>query len=142
MAWPLEGTSSLGILWLPVAVLNLAAMYKIITKAGYSGWWILLPIAPLVSLMVGSVATASAARTGSLSHLLHTLAGWYVITVLLVFIDWIFLSYLRLFRVARSRAVEGPVPPAPRGGPEPLWHEASNATPPTTGPEPPVGRRS
>jgi hypothetical protein len=65
-------------------------MYKIITKAGYSGWWILLPIAPLVSLMVGSVATASAARTGSLSHLLHTLAGWYVITVLLVFIDWIF----------------------------------------------------
>jgi zinc-ribbon domain len=80
----------LDLFWLLVAVLNLVAIHRIITKAGYSGWWILLPIAPLASMLIGLAATAHAVRTGSVSHLLHTLAGWYVTTGLIFLVDWIF----------------------------------------------------
>ncbi len=45
---------------LSVAVLNLIATVKIITKAGYSGWWILAPVAPVVLTFATLVFGASA----------------------------------------------------------------------------------
>jgi hypothetical protein len=75
---------------LSLAVLNLVAIHRIITKAGYSGWWLLLPIAPFVSMLIGFVAAANAASTGSFSHIIDTLAGWWAVTALIFFVDWIF----------------------------------------------------
>jgi uncharacterized membrane protein YhaH (DUF805 family) len=40
------------IVYLAVAVLMIVAWVKIISKAGYSGWWILIGLVPVVNLVM------------------------------------------------------------------------------------------
>ena len=41
-----------GLLYLVFLVLTIAAWVKILTKAGYSGWWILIGLVPLVNMIM------------------------------------------------------------------------------------------
>jgi uncharacterized membrane protein len=44
---------------LGVLTLYSFATYRIITKAGYSGWWLIIPFLPLVAWIVTSIAVVS-----------------------------------------------------------------------------------
>ena len=41
-----------GLFYLVFLVLMIAAWVKILTKAGYSGWWILIGLVPLVNMIM------------------------------------------------------------------------------------------
>ncbi len=47
-----------------MGVLNLVGTVKIITKAGYSGWWILVPFGPVVQTFATSVVGSHAVVSG------------------------------------------------------------------------------
>ena len=48
-----------------VFVVSIMAMVRIITNAGYSGWWVLVPFgAPIVGYILGVILLASASLSG------------------------------------------------------------------------------
>lgn len=47
----LFGTAAL-IIWAAVAIIFLIAYIQIIRKAGYSGWWVLVGIVPLLNIVM------------------------------------------------------------------------------------------
>ena len=51
----------LALLALALIVLNTIATFKIITKAGYSGWWLLLPLSPLAVYLITNAVLYRAA---------------------------------------------------------------------------------
>jgi uncharacterized membrane protein len=40
------------VVYLAIIILSIAAWVKIISKAGYSGWWVLIALAPLVNVIM------------------------------------------------------------------------------------------
>ena len=40
------------VLYLALLILTIVASVKILTKAGYSGWWILIAIVPVVNMIM------------------------------------------------------------------------------------------
>jgi hypothetical protein len=68
--------------------LNVVAVYKIITKAGYSGNWILLFLAPFVAYLIGLVVLFHDIRSGSFHA--ARFADWFGLAGLLLFIEYIF----------------------------------------------------
>jgi hypothetical protein len=68
--------------------LNVAAVYKIITKAGYSGYWILLVVAPFVAYLIGIVVLANEVRSRDFH--VGSFAGWLGLAGLLAFVEYIF----------------------------------------------------
>jgi hypothetical protein len=75
-------------------VLNFVAIFKIITKAGYSGWWLLLPLAPLLAsvftLIVIDHQANSPFSTSSVAFDVTTIIGWLVFVGVSTFANWIF----------------------------------------------------
>jgi hypothetical protein len=67
--------------------LNLVAIYKIITKAGYSGKWIVVVVAPFIAELIGFAVFADDV------HSRHFQAGnfapWFALAGLLAFIEYI-----------------------------------------------------
>lgn len=58
----------LTILVFVMGIFTIVATVQIIVKAGYSGWWILVPLgAPVVALIATSIVAASTADLGSRS---------------------------------------------------------------------------
>ena len=41
------------IVYAAVAVVGIVAAVKVVTKAGYSGWWVLISFIPLVGIVFG-----------------------------------------------------------------------------------------
>ena len=68
--------------------LNVFAVYKIITKAGYSGNWILLVLAPFVAYLIGLVILVHDVRSQNFHA--SSLAGWFGLAGFLAFIEYIF----------------------------------------------------
>lgn len=60
------------LIFLALLVLNVVATFKIITKAGYSGWWMVIPLAPLLIYMTAlAYSVASLASVNSFSSFDH-----------------------------------------------------------------------
>jgi hypothetical protein len=68
--------------------LNVVAVYKIITKAGYSGTWTLLVLAPFVAYLIGLVVLANDVRSRSFQA--HSFAVWFGLAGFLLFVEYIF----------------------------------------------------
>jgi hypothetical protein len=92
------GGAALGILILLVgvgiSVLNYVAIFKIITKAGYSGWWILIPLAPPVAYAVSYAAVAHQINVYSSadypSAFWDQIVGWLILVGVTILIEWLF----------------------------------------------------
>ena len=68
--------------------LNVVAVYKIITKAGYSGNWIVLVFAPFIAVVIGFVVFVSDVRSRNFHA--GTFTYWFALGGLLMLIDYIF----------------------------------------------------
>lgn len=68
--------------------LNLVAFYKIITKAGYSGNWILLVLAPFVAYLIGLVVLVHDVRSRSFHP--GNFVDWFGLAAFLALIEYIF----------------------------------------------------
>ena len=97
-----------------VFVVSIMAMVRIITNAGYSGWWVLVPFAaPIVGYILGVILLASASLSGgSGQHFLGVAAGVFVIEFLCWFVSWgIFVKFAfadwPLLQQARGRQTPG-----------------------------------
>jgi hypothetical protein len=80
---------------LTLTVLNVVAVFKIITKAGYSGWWILLPLSPPVLWLATSAVLANAANSPfstatSASYDWANTVGLFVVDGVVFFLSWVF----------------------------------------------------
>lgn len=90
------GVGAIVLFYLAIGILNFVAIFKIITKAGYSGWWILLPLAPIIGSVVALVALDTEANSPfstpsiSLSNSVKTIVGWVVFLGIATFANWIF----------------------------------------------------
>jgi hypothetical protein len=77
-----------------LAVLNLVATVKIITKAGYSGWWILVPLSPIVMSIITFAVFVYEVRTsltGDASSFNTTsITGLWVLDVVCGLLSWVF----------------------------------------------------
>jgi hypothetical protein len=82
------------LVFIGLAVLNLVATIKIITKAGYSAWWILVPLSPIVMCVVTFAVFIYEVRTsltGSVSDFNTTsLAVLWVLDGLCGLLSWVF----------------------------------------------------
>jgi hypothetical protein len=87
----------IAILGFVMSIVTLVAMVQIIVKAGYSGWWILVPLgAPVVAFIATSVVAASTQDLGSrsVSSALDALALGVVIDFLIYAAVWaLFLKF-------------------------------------------------
>ncbi len=68
--------------------LNILAVYKIITRAGYSGTWILLVVAPFVAYLIGMVVVVNDLRTENFHS--GSFSAWFGIGAFLAFVEYIF----------------------------------------------------
>src|ERR1700722_19980120 len=68
--------------------LNVLAVYKIITKAGYSGTWILLVVAPFVAYLIGMVVVVNDLRTENFHS--ANFSAWFGIGAFFAFVEYIF----------------------------------------------------
>ena len=136
---------------LGVGLLNLIATDKIITKAGYSGWWILVPLTPIALWLITLVALASATYSpfNSVTSAYFNASGYaalfvfdgiaallpWVFFLIFAFSDWPVHQRLReqslhLGPTAVTgvpQALSPPLQPAPRVAPAPT--PSSPATP-------------
>ncbi len=110
------------LVYLAVGVVNFVAVYKIITKAGYSGWWILLPLIPLIAtaITIGVLAhgQASTFSASTLSVDFTTIVAYWVFTGIAFLVNWIFFLVFAFsdWPVRRRvRQFEGMFPPMPYG---------------------------
>lgn len=71
-------------------ILNVVAVFKIITKAGYSGWWVLIVGVPLVVWLVGGAVISHAARSSSSTFHIRTFVVWLVLDGTSLLAQWIF----------------------------------------------------
>lgn len=104
-------------------VLNYAALHRIIRKAGFSGWWIIAPLAPVAIWIYWFVTTVIEIRHGNVGGLLDTQLTSAKLMLLALFVNWVlylvfaFRSWPSLGasneRVARpGRPGQGPTSPA------------------------------
>jgi hypothetical protein len=99
-------------------VISYVALGKVITKAGFSGWWILIALCPPVILFGGLVAISSTVQYGNVSNLITELKTWGDLFVFSLFVNWVaFLIFAFRAWPALDSAAIG-TRPAPRG-PEP-----------------------
>jgi hypothetical protein len=82
------------LVFIGLAVLNLFASINIITKAGYSGWWILVPMSPIVTSVITFAVFFYELRTslnGSVSNFnTASIAGLLVLDVVCGVLAWVF----------------------------------------------------
>lgn len=83
-----------GVLYLGIVILNYVAVFKIITKAGYSGLWILLPATPLIASVIATIILASEANspfaTNAVAFRFTTIVGWTIVVGISLFANWVF----------------------------------------------------
>jgi hypothetical protein len=122
-----------------VAVITLIAMVTIITKAGYSGAWILLPLS-LVILWIILIADTFHTVTSFSSFGFQTAKALVIIYFLDVILNWVFFLVFAFSdwpalqagtRPTYSDAGGGPqrqvhVPPPPSRPQEPGWHQVGS----------------
>lgn len=104
------GASVLALVYLAIVVVSFVAAVRVVTKAGYSGWWVLITLVPLVN---------------------------FVMVLVFAFADW---PVLREVRVLRTQATSWPAGPGAGfgggpgagfgGGPGPFHAEADAPLPP------------
>ena len=75
------GASVLALVYLAIVVVSFVAAVRVVTKAGYSGWWVLITLVPLVN---------------------------FVMVLVFAFADW---PVLREVRVLRTQATSWPAGP-------------------------------
>lgn len=136
---------------LGVGLLYLIATGKIITKAGYSGWWILVPLTPIALWLITLVALASATYSpfNSVTSAYFNASGYaalfvfdgiaallpWVFFLIFAFSDWPVHQRLREQSLhlgptavtAVPQALSPPLQSAPRVAPAPT--PSSQATP-------------
>lgn len=83
------------VIYLAVGILNFAATFKIITKAGYSGWWIILPLASLIAIAIAAGVVAHEAvtplsTTSSVSSDLTAALAYWIVAGVVLFANWLF----------------------------------------------------
>ncbi len=92
------GAVALGLLVLLVilalVVLNYVAIFKIITKAGYSGWWILIPLSPPIAYGISYAAVSHEISNynsyGDSADFWRQIVGWLVLVGISYLIQWVF----------------------------------------------------
>ncbi len=111
-----------------LAVLNLAATVKIITKAGYSGWWILVPMSPIVMSIITFAVFIYEVRTsltGGVSNFNTTsIAGLLVLDAVCGLLAWVFFLVFAFaeWPVQRqARTQQARTPQAMYGAPVEMW---------------------
>jgi hypothetical protein len=115
-------------------ILTPFAFFQIITKAGFSGWWTIVPYTPWIVGFVGQFAFRTVDTNRSIGTVFDQLTLWLVVTVLsLVFVMVMFF----VFAFSRWPALEyGRAPRPPAGwGPSPgprAWSGPPAAGPPGT----------
>ena len=93
-----SGDVVLGILVLLVAlaviVLDYIAIFKIITKAGYSGWWIFIPLSPPIAygISYGAIFDRVSAYNdyGDSATFWRQIVGWLIFVGITLLIQWVF----------------------------------------------------
>ncbi len=93
-----SGAIALGILGflivLAISVLNYVAVFKIITKAGYSGWWILIPLLPPIAYGVSYAAIYHEVSTynsyGDPAVFWRQIVGWLILVGASILVQWVF----------------------------------------------------
>jgi hypothetical protein len=121
------GAAAFLLIYLVFIVLGIVAAVKVLTKTGYSGWWVLLMLIPFVG---------------------------FVMLLVFAFADWPILKELRSYREAGRGPVSGGYPPPPMSsqpyspyGPSggqypapgaPSWPGSMPPPPPPPPPAPPV----
>ena len=130
------------------AVLNLVATVRIITKAGYSAWWILVPLSPIVMYIITFAVFVYEVRTsltGGVSNFnAASIAGLLVLDAVCALLAWVFFLIFAfaewpIQRQVRTQPTGQPVPlgmreRTDRGSVDVTAHEAS--PPPRMGHEP------
>jgi hypothetical protein len=114
---------------LGLTALNYWATLRIITQAGFSPKWILLPLAPLVLTIICEIIFLHDVREsllgGSLGYAnLHTVGALWYVDLLLIFLNWVFYLVFAFTTwpnvgTSYSREPSGPPPTAPRTSPGP-----------------------
>lgn len=90
MTTPVEAlVIAAAVVGLALMILNVVAVFKIITKAGYSGWWMLTVLAPLVIWLAGGAVMSNAARSNSATFHLRAFVVWLVVDGVSIFAQWI-----------------------------------------------------
>jgi hypothetical protein len=121
-----------------VAVITLIALVTIITKAGFSGAWILAPLSVVVLwiiLIADTYDTVSSfssfgfqtARALAIIEFVDVILNW-VLFLVFAFSDWPSLQGThRSYSVAGEVPVrQVQVPPPPSGAKEPGWHQVGS----------------
>lgn len=76
---------------LGVWTITFIALHRIIVKAGFSGWWIVVPLSPVVAFFIGiAVVIHDVSTTGPFSALGDVIDLEYAIWIL-CFVNWVFL---------------------------------------------------
>lgn len=105
------------LVFIGLAILNLLATVKIITKAGYSGWWILVPLSPIVMSIITFAVVVYQVRTsltGGVDSFNTTgIAGLWVVDLLCGLFAWVFFLVFAFVqwpiqRQARAQQAEQP----------------------------------
>ncbi|HUI04086.1 MAG TPA: hypothetical protein VLZ77_11135 [Acidimicrobiales bacterium] len=126
-----------------IGVLNFFALYKIITKAGFSGAWILAPLSVIflaivtVGVVIHAAVTFSSASLGTAGALVKldyvdAFLNW-ILFLVFAFVDWPALRGQPRWATvpARQPVAHGlprnvlppsPPPPPPPPGPSPGWY--------------------
>lgn len=75
------------LIFIGFVILNLVAIYKIITKAGYSGKWIAVVVAPFIAELIGFGVAAHDVHSGKFHA--GNFALWFALAALLGFVEYI-----------------------------------------------------
>lgn len=121
-----------------VAVITVIAMVTIITKAGYSGAWILAPLSVVVLWIIILTVTINSVKTLS-SFGFETAGGLAIVEFIDVILNWVLFL---IFAFSDWPALQGPqnrlqsaggvdqqqvhIPPPPSTAQEPGWYQVGS----------------
>ncbi len=106
-------------MFIGLAVLNLVATVKIITKAGYSGWWILVPLSPIVMYIITFAVFVYDVRTsltgGVSSFDVRSIEGLWILDFVCGVLVWVFFLVFAFaeWPVQRELRAQRARPPVP-----------------------------
>ena len=129
----MAGAEFMGLLlFMGMAVVNLVATVRIITKAAYSGWWILVPLSPIVMVVITFAFFVSEARTSLTGGVFNFDArsinvGLLVVDFLCGLLAWVFFLVFAfaewpIQRQLRTRQARDPRCGASARGTEFRWY--------------------
>jgi len=109
------------LVFIGMAVLNLVATVRIITKAGYSSWWILVPLSPIVMAIITFTVFVNEVRT-SLTGSVSSFDAWSITGLLILdFLCGLFAWVFFLVFAFAEWPIQRQLRMEKQGRPIPVW---------------------